>query len=416
MTAGILWILLLSGIKHVRSKALLKPSDYNDDYEWEKSDEIDPLVRYITHTEMINMFRALEEHFPRVCHVYEIGKSVEGRSLLAIQLTDFEDEDDGLKPMVKYIGNMHGDEAVSRQMMIQLAIHLHIDYASGLLGYIIIEIHILPTMNPDGFSRSIEGKCDTIQVKGYYTRANANGIDLNRDFPLEAKIGNHQPETLAVMNWTLSNPFVLSANFHGGALLVSYLYDHSKSNKKEYSKSPDDELSQFLANIYATNHKTISRGDQCSPSDPQYITNGAEWYPFNGSLQDFTYMYSNCIDITVEISCCKHPKSSELRTFWADNKDALIELIKAVHMGVKGFVTDGDTGEPLRDVHIRVQGNGKITKTDSNGRFWRLLVPGHTYTLSFKAQGYQREVIKDLYVPYDKMWRMDVELFKANTR
>lgn len=32
-----------------------------------------------------------------------------------------------------------------------------------------IHLHILPTMNPDGFSLK--------------TRANANGIDLNRDFP-----------------------------------------------------------------------------------------------------------------------------------------------------------------------------------------------------------------------------------------
>ena len=66
-------------------------------------------------------------------------------------------------------------------------------------------------------------------------RNNANNVDLNRDFPdrldteLHRRPRGHkrQPETLAMMNWILRQPFVLSANLHGGAVVASYPYDNS---------------------------------------------------------------------------------------------------------------------------------------------------------------------------------------------
>jgi carboxypeptidase D len=85
----------------------------------------------------------------------------------------------------------------------------------------------------DGFSRSNEGLCESLQ--NYYGRFNARGIDLNRDFPdrFDQKLieklykPERQPETLAMMDWVKSNPFVLSANLHGGAVVASYPYDNT---------------------------------------------------------------------------------------------------------------------------------------------------------------------------------------------
>ena len=64
-----------------------------------------------------------------------------------------------LKPMVKYIANMHGNEAIVREMMLSFIEHLLVSYTEKSDQDIVdlvemTDIHILPSMNPDGFERS----------------------------------------------------------------------------------------------------------------------------------------------------------------------------------------------------------------------------------------------------------------------
>ena len=59
------------------------------------------------------------------------------------------------------------------------------------------------------------------------TRPHSNGFDLNRNFPdpwttkgdLRAPTGDTQPETRALMEFSLSRPFTASANMHEGAIV-----------------------------------------------------------------------------------------------------------------------------------------------------------------------------------------------------
>ena len=77
-----------------------------------------------------------------------------------------------------------------------------------------------------------EGVCDGYTRSG---RENANGVDLNRDFPSqweapseEVMASGRQPETLAVMSWIVNSPFVLSGNLHGGSVVASYPFDDTR--------------------------------------------------------------------------------------------------------------------------------------------------------------------------------------------
>ena len=68
-----------------------------------------------------------------------------------------------LEPMMKYVGNMHGNEVLSRQVLIYLAEYLAGGYGRDPRITRLInntEIYILPTLNPDGYEISREGSCD----------------------------------------------------------------------------------------------------------------------------------------------------------------------------------------------------------------------------------------------------------------
>lgn len=88
-------------------------------------------------------------------------------------------------------------------------------------------IHLMPTMNPDGFESAIEGQCI-----GSTGRFNMRGIDLNRNFPdkFSTRREKEQEEVTAIRDWIARIPFVLSANLHGGALVASYPFDNTPKN------------------------------------------------------------------------------------------------------------------------------------------------------------------------------------------
>ncbi len=108
---------------------------------------------------------------------------------------------------------------------------------------------------------------------------------------------------------------------------------------------------------------------------PGGITNGAHWYSLAGGMQDYNYRYKNCMEITLELSCCKYPKGSDLSSFWKANKEPLIAYMQQVHMGVKGVVRY-NTGKTVGNTVVTVVGNEKTTLTTSTGEYWRLLLPG----------------------------------------
>ncbi|XP_034631901.1 carboxypeptidase N catalytic chain [Trachemys scripta elegans] len=256
---------------------------------------------------------------------------------------------------------------------------------------------------------------------GYLTgRNNANGVDLNRNFPdlntfmyYNEKNGgpNHhiplpanwksqvEPETLAVIQWMSRHNFVLSANLHGGALVANYPYDKAQEQRSRGyqrksntpSPTPDDKLFRKLAKAYSYAHHSMHQSPTCGEQFADGITNGASWYSLSKGMQDFNYLYTNCFEITLELSCDKFPPQKDLEKEWLANREALFTYLEEVHQGIKGLVSD-ENNNGIAGAVISVHGIGHDVTSGDQGDYFRLLLPG-TYTITASADGHQPQTV-----------------------
>ena len=361
--------------------------------------------RYHKYAATETLFRKLEADYPQLAKLHTIGKSVEGRELYVLRVSS--DVGSGAerslgKPMFKYVANMHGNEAVGHALVVFLAQYLLQNYGSEERVTRLVnatDLWLMPSLNPDGFERAREGQCYIVEQNGGEGRANANGKDLNRNFPDQfhdrqdraSLLRGREPETLAAMTWIVSNPFVLSGNLHGGSVVASYPFDDSAKPPlfgSKYSAAPDDAVFRRLATTYASSHRVMRTGRVCQGDNfPGGITNGAKWYDVPGGMEDFNYLHSNCFEITMELSCCKFPAGNKLPGEWQLNKESLFRFMEATHMGFRGRVVDDESGEPVGEAVIAVDGIEHNVTTTDRGEFWRLMVDGK-FSFRVHAHGY----------------------------
>lgn len=383
------------------------------------------ISKYHNYEKMTKFLHDCAELYPQITRLHNIGTSVQNRTLWALEISEFVGVATPGKPNFKYVANMHGNEAVGRELLLKLAQYLLVNYnqtGTGRVDQILksTSVYLMPSMNPDGFEIAREPDCS-----GVTGRYNANGVDLNRNFPDQFDVNKTlalklvEPETRAILDWLARKHFVLSANLHGGSVVAVYPFDDSirHASGGQYSSTPDDTVFKHLAHVYADHHKTMHKGNVCKGDDfvkTHGITNGAYWYDVPGGMQDYNYVNGNCFEITLELSCCKYPPASQLASEWVNNKDALLTFIEQVHIGISGFVREGDSTVGIPNATVHVHGIDHDIKTSQFGDFWRLLVPG-TYDLTFTAEGYKTVTYTNVTVPKGganvktvvKMWKIE---------
>lgn len=47
-------------------------------------------------------------------------------------------------------------------------------------------------------------------------------------------------------------------------------------------------------------------------------------------MQDWNYVFANCFELTIEMSCVKYSTDDQLKQIWNDHKFALISFIEKV--------------------------------------------------------------------------------------
>jgi hypothetical protein len=351
------------------------------------------ITGYHTYEQMTAVLQDFAARYPSITRLTSLGPSVEGRELWALLITDNPDIEEA-EPEFKYIATMHGDEPVGTEMLLLLIERLLTGYGTDTRITNLVDstaMWFVPLMNPDGLARN--------------SRFNAQGIDLNRSFPRypqdftgtwfdgeDPRLAGRPPEVRHVMNWTLENSFVLSANFHTGALLVNYPYDDDGVPSGTDAPTPDDALFREIALRYSMHNTPM----YTNPAFSQGIVNGSEWFVITGSMQDWNYRYAGVNEVTLEIAVPKRPAYGLLEQYWADNEESMLSYIEAVHMGVRGIVTDS-MGDPVW-AEITVQGNPQPVVTDADvGDYYRMLLPG-VYDLVFRADGFFTKTIADVVV------------------
>uniref|UniRef100_A0A8C8LW85 F5/8 type C domain-containing protein n=1 Tax=Oncorhynchus tshawytscha TaxID=74940 RepID=A0A8C8LW85_ONCTS len=381
--------------------------DPNNIYAWQQTeqgtkDKLD--FRHHNYKEMRKLMKSVSEACPDITHIYSIGKSHMGLKMYVMEISDHPGKHELGEPEFRYVAGMHGNEALGRELLLNLMQYICQEYKLGNQRIVRLvketRIHLLPSMNPDGYEMAFKKGSE---LAGWALgRYSYQGIDMNHNFADlnkvmwdaiefdfqnndKSKLINHYIpipeyytsedafvalETRAVINWMQNIPFVLSANLHGGELVVTYPFDRTEDwAPHDDTPTPDNSFFRWLATVYASTNQVMSNPDRrpCHNENFQRynnIINGANWHTVQGSMNDFSYLHTNCFDVTVELSCDKFPHASELPIEWENNKESLLIYMEQ-HDGVpfcaSTAVADGD--------------------------YWRLLNPGE-YEVTVSAEGY----------------------------
>ncbi len=371
--------------------------------------------RYPTYEVYVQMLNNFVSTYPTLCKLESIGKSVEGRDLWILKISDNAQENEA-EPEVFYTATMHGDETLGYILMLRLADSLLKGYnpiakTNNLVDN--LEIFINPLANPDG---TYAGGNSTVS---YANRNNAHSEDLNRDFfnfntstNIFSKKTSVQPETKAMIDFAEAHNFVLSANIHGGIELVNFPWDVWT---QAYRAHADYDWLERVSRNYATTAQQNSPTGYMDDED-NGITCGADWYYAYGTRQDYMTYFKNCREITLELHNVKLLSTSSLPAYWNYNKKSLINYIKEATYGINGFVSDTQ-GNPLKakvEVLQHDFDNSYVFSEITNGDYYRPIETG-IYDLKFSTEGYKDKIETGITVLNGQATRLDVELEKIES-
>ncbi len=351
--------------------------------------DIDDWDFYPTYEQYVSMMQDFVSDYPGLCELVSIDTLSSGREILFIHinndLTTAQNE-----PEFMYTSTMHGDEVTGYVLMLRYIDYLLSNYGTNTrITNLVdnIDIWINPLANPDG---TYHGGNNTVYGA---TRANANGVDLNRNYP-DPDAGPHpdgnpyQPETKAFMDFAEAHHFVMSANLHGGSEVANYPWDTwsrlTADNDWWYFVSREfaDTIHQYAAPGYFT---ALNNG----------VTNGYAWYTITGGRQDYMNYFRYCREVTLELSDEKTPPASQLPDFWDYDYRSFLNYMEESTFGVRGVVTNAKNGNPI-EAKVYITGhdmdNSEVYSALPAGNYHRMLKAG-TYDITCSAYGFIPQTI-----------------------
>ena len=368
-------------IEKTDNKGVISAFNLNQAMEWDK---------YPTYSQYDSIMQSFRMLYPTLCHLDTIGTSINGKLVLALKISDNANNDED-EPEVFYSSTMHGDETGGFVLMLRFADYLLKNYnLNSRVKYLVdnLEIWINPLANPDGTYRT----GNTISSP---TRYNANGVDLNRNFPDPFKLLEiQQKENRDMILFMRKHNFVISSNFHSGSEVVNYPWDRWLSKIHA-----DDSWFNSISRAYADTVHRYSGPSYMNDLD-NGITRGAVWYIIYGGRQDFVTYELQGREVTIELDAQYITPVAQLTLLWQNNWHSLLGYLENALYGIHGLVTNASTSAPV-SARVFITGHDKdssqVYSDTLTGSFVRLLAPG-SWNLTFSATGYHDTTISNIIV------------------
>ena len=264
---------------------------------------------YHSSLELETELRLLEATYPQLAVVREIGRSLEGRPVYGLKVSDNPalDEDE---PAFLVLGCHHAREWISVEVPLLLGRHLLENYAADPAIRALVdrgEIWIVPLLNPDGLEYSIH-------VYRYWRknrRANSDGsfgVDLNRNYGFmwgyddagsspepasniyRGTAPFSEPETEAVRRLFVSRDFRAVVSFHSYSQVILYPWAYiTQPSPRDAELSG---LARTMAGLMAAVRGTVYAYGQSA---------GGIGYTSNGDTADWTFAVAGGPSFTVEL-------------------------------------------------------------------------------------------------------------------
>lgn len=207
------------------------------------------------------------------------------------------------------LAGIHGVEVISTELALRLLEQATEPTLDDAVARVLdrADLTIVPCLNPDGRAASLDSLQRRRLVNGA-PRRNANGVDLNRNWPWPAGVTDHwlplagtsarwtpwcrgphplsEPETKAFSDVLAERPPVAMLNLHSTGRILT----HPWSSKVE--PPADDDAFRLMAEAFRA----------AQPHVRYRWKQGRAWYPIVGSSNDYVYDRYGTLAMTVETS------------------------------------------------------------------------------------------------------------------
>jgi len=381
--------------ERVDTKGVLTSANMAEAMQWDS---------YPTYTQYDSVMRFFASSYPALCVLDTIGKSINGRLVLVLKISD-NCKTDEPEPEVFYTSSIHGDETAGFILMLRLSEYLLKNYSTNNRVKNLVdnlEIWINPLANPDGTFRNGNNILSPV-------RFNANGYDLNRNFPdPDGPVVTRQKETVDMMRFLADRGFALSANFHSGEEVVNYPWD------RWAVEHADNDWFYMISRAWADTVHLYSGPGYMNFLD-NGVTNGYVWYKVNGSRQDYVTYNLSGREVTVELDEDFITPTSDLNNIWQYNYRSLLGYLENSIFGIHGQVVDAISNEPV-PARISIEGydrdSSHVYSDTLTGIFTRFLLPG-SYDLRFTSEGYRDTIVRNITVIQRERTDLTVKMLSA---